>query len=121
MRLLFAALIALVPIVAMAQQGSYTPFRPQILGQGHPSSPRYGGAHRSYYRPYFRGRYVAPRGYRGGGTFGGRYNYPGGMTAFARDLDQAQWLTGTGPYKLKFDPVPITPMPSVGPLPSVSQ
>ena len=120
MRLLFAVLIALAPTVASAQ-GYFTPFQPQILGQGHPSSPRYGGAYRSYYRPYFRGGYVAPRSYRGGGAFGGKYDYPGGMTAFARDLDQAQWLTGTGTYKMKFDPVPITPMPSVGPLPSVSR
>ena len=49
MRLLFAAMIALAPTAATAQQGIFTPFRPQIVGQGHPSSPSYGGyAYRSY-------------------------------------------------------------------------
>ena len=111
MRLLYAAMVALAPTVAMAQQWIFTPFRVQIVGQGHPSSPRYGG-----YRPYFGGGYVAPRGY--GGAFGGKYNYPGGMMAFARDLDQAQWLMGTGPHHPKFDR--ITPLPSLEPLPSVN-
>ena len=118
MRFLFAAMIALAPTVATAQQGFFTPFHPHIVGAGHPSSPSYGGyAYRSY-RPYFRGGYVAPK--RHGGAFGGKYNYPGGMMAFARDLDQAQWLTSTGPYRLKIDPIPITPMPAVGPLSSVN-
>jgi hypothetical protein len=51
MRILIILAALLVPSVCMAQKGQFEPFRVQILGAGHPSSPFYGRAYTPSYGP----------------------------------------------------------------------